>query len=393
MILRFVPYVGSVVSAIFPLVLAAAVGPGWSMVLWTAAFFIAVEVTAGQMIEPILFGHSTGLSPVAVIASATFWTWLWGPIGLILATPLTICLVVMGRHVDRLEFLHVMFGNEAALSPAELVYQRMLARDPIEAAEQAEQFMKDKPLVAYYEEILIEGLKLAQTDAQQGRLDEDRLLQLRDAVAEMVDDLGSHEDKAESNLEVAVDAKADTEMPLAYINLAEESLGKGARAFTQTWRTGKPVLCIPGVGTLDEAYALIVARTIERQHIGVRTEAGDALSISRIFNLETNDVELVCLCYLENATSAQIRYAVRRLRRKSPDAAILVTLAGTLNGDNEQKTELAARIDFVEGSLREAVARVVAIADARAERDSLAVKAEDAQSAASLAEERTTISD
>src|ERR1700730_3357585 len=108
MILRFVPYIGAVISAIFPLVLAAAVGPDWTMVLWVAALFAILESIAGQVIEPLVYGHSSGLSPVAVITSATFWTWLWGPIGLILATPLTICLVVLGRHVDRLAFLDVM---------------------------------------------------------------------------------------------------------------------------------------------------------------------------------------------------------------------------------------------------------------------------------------------
>src|SRR4029079_2187784 len=108
MILRFGPYIGAVIAAIFPLILAAAVDPGWTMVLWTAALFLTVEPLAGHVIEPLLYGHSTGLSPVAVITSATFWTWLWGPIGLILATPLTICLVVLGRHIDRLKFLDVM---------------------------------------------------------------------------------------------------------------------------------------------------------------------------------------------------------------------------------------------------------------------------------------------
>jgi predicted PurR-regulated permease PerM len=152
MILRFVPYIGAVISAIFPLVLAAAVGPGWTMVLWTAALFLIVEPIVGHVVEPLLYGHSTGLSPVAVIASATFWTWLWGPIGLVLATPLTICLVVLGRHVDRLKFLDVMFGDQPALTPPELVYQRMLAGDPVEAAEQAQKFLKERPLVAYYEE-------------------------------------------------------------------------------------------------------------------------------------------------------------------------------------------------------------------------------------------------
>ena len=175
MIMRFVPYIGAMISAIFPLILAAAVGPGWTMVLVTATLFLIAETIAGQAIEPLLYGQSTGLSPVAVIVSATFWTWLWGPIGLVLATPLTMCLVVVGRHVDRLNFLEVMFGDEPPLTPAELIYQRMLARDPVEAAEQAEIFLKKKPLVTYYDEILLEGLKLAQADAERGLLDEDRM--------------------------------------------------------------------------------------------------------------------------------------------------------------------------------------------------------------------------
>ena len=104
MVLRFVPYIGAIVAAIFPLIVATAVDPGWSMMLMTAALFLVVEPLIGHVIEPIVYGHSSGLSPVAVVVSATFWTWLWGPIGLILATPLTMCLVVLGRHVERLNF-------------------------------------------------------------------------------------------------------------------------------------------------------------------------------------------------------------------------------------------------------------------------------------------------
>ena len=197
MILRFVPYIGAAISAILPLVLAAAVGPDWTLVLWTAALFLVVEPLLGHVLEPLLYAHGTGLSPVAVIASATFWTWLWGPIGLILATPLTICLVVLGRYVDRLKFLDVMFGDEPALTPAELVYQRMLARDPVEAAEQARNFLKQKPLLAYYDEVLVPGLRLAQADAERGLLDDERTARIRDAVAEIIDDLSTHEDKSE----------------------------------------------------------------------------------------------------------------------------------------------------------------------------------------------------
>jgi predicted PurR-regulated permease PerM len=125
-VLRFVPYIGSVISAAFPLTLSIAVDPGWSMLAWTAALFMIAEPVVGQVVEPMVYGRTTGLSPVAVVVSATFWTALWGPIGLVLATPLTVCLVVLGRHVDRLSFLDVMFGDRPALSPPEIFYRGCL---------------------------------------------------------------------------------------------------------------------------------------------------------------------------------------------------------------------------------------------------------------------------
>ena len=164
MILRFVPYIGALISAIFPLILAAAVGPGWQMLLLTALLFVILEVVAGQLIEPLIYSHSSGLSPVAVILSASFWTWLWGPVGLVIATPLTICLVVVGRHVERLKFLDIMLGDRPPLSPPQLVYQRMLAGDPLEAAEQAHEFLKGSSLEDYCDRILLEGLRLAESD-------------------------------------------------------------------------------------------------------------------------------------------------------------------------------------------------------------------------------------
>jgi predicted PurR-regulated permease PerM len=360
MILRFVPYIGPPIAAIFPLVLAAAVGTGWSMVIWTGALFLVVETIVGNAVEPVLCGHSTGLSPVAIIASATFWTWLWGPIGLILATPLSVCLVVLGRHVDRLKFLDVMLGDRPPLTPPELVYQRMLARDSVEAADQAEEFLKQKPLLTYYDEVLVEALKLAQTDADRGFLDDDRMLRIRDAVAEIVDDLSAYEDKADERAAVEADAKTDA--PLAHIRSAEESLGRTAEKVPLRWRTGKPVLCIPGIGPLDEAFTLIVAQSIEKREIGVHAEQWDALSVSRVFSLDTEGVELVCLCYLASVTSAQIRYSVRRLRRKVPKAVILVILAGAASADMKAVSSSSERVEFVQQSLGEMVAKVVAIA-------------------------------
>ena len=356
MIMRFVPYIGAMISAVFPLVLAAAVGPGWTMVLLTAALFLVAEVTVGQAIEPMLYGQSTGLSPVAVITSATFWTWLWGPIGLILATPLTLCLVVLGRHVEQLKFLEVMFGDEPPLSPSEVVYQRMLARDPVEAAEQARTFLKDQPLAAYYDEILLEGLRLAQLDAERGLLDDERLGRIRDAVAEIVDDLSTHVDKKEP--ETGNDGSAEENFPLAKLEKAEAKIDQ--RSLPERWQSGKPILCIPGPSLLDEAAATMVAQLVERQGIGARAEKADALSMGRVFSWETADVALICLCYLEYATPAQIRYAIRRVRRRIPNVTILVALFGNTEqfGDGEE----IANAEFVQKSLRETVDKILAMA-------------------------------
>jgi predicted PurR-regulated permease PerM len=362
MILRFVPYVGAIIAAIFPLVLAAAVGPDWSMVLWTAALFLVVEPAIGHGIEPLLAGQSSGLSPVAVVASATFWTWIWGPIGLVLATPLTICLVVLGRHVDRLKFLYVLLGDQPALTPAEIVYQRMLASDPVEATEQAQKFLKERPLVEYYDEVLMAGLKLAQSDAERGSLDQERMRRIRDAVAEIVDDLGAHEDKPE------VSAVPETEGPLAQISKAEaaESNTNTAPELPQRWREGVPVLCIPGVSLLDEAAAIPLAQLIQRHGIGASATEADALSMSKIFALDTKGVALVCLCYVENATPAQVRYAARRIHRKAPEALILICLLNETDKiEDAQAMQLPPGTDVVNGSLADMLKRILDVANGK----------------------------
>ena len=194
MILRFVPYIGALISAIFPLILAAAVGSGLGHAPADRGAVRVLELLAGQVLEPVIFGHSSGLSPVAIIVSASFWTWLWGPVGLVLATPLTICLVVVGRHVDRLQFLDIMLGDQPALTPSQLLYQRLLAGDPIEAAEQAREYLKTASLEDYYDFILTDGLGLAAADSRLGHLNGERLDRITATVGELVDDLDGHED-------------------------------------------------------------------------------------------------------------------------------------------------------------------------------------------------------
>jgi predicted PurR-regulated permease PerM len=246
-VLRFVPYIGAAIAAAFPLALAVAVDPSWSMLLWTLALFLAVEPIVGHVIEPMVYGHSTGLSPVAVVASATFWTALWGPIGLVLATPLTVCLVVLGRHVERLEFLDIMFGDRPALSPPEMFYQRMLAGDPTEAAEKAEEFLKERSLSSYYDEVALKGLQLAQTDAERGALDHERLTRIRDAVSEFANDLSDQDDRPPPKVSSTTDAEATSAVESVaedapYENLpilSKEDLPPG-------WQGDNPVLCVCG---------------------------------------------------------------------------------------------------------------------------------------------------
>jgi predicted PurR-regulated permease PerM len=321
-VLRFVPYVGAIIAAVFPLALSAAVDPGWSMLLWTAALFVVVEPVVGHVIEPLLYGHSTGLSPVAVVASATFWTALWGPIGLILAIPLTVCLVVLGRHVERLEFLDVMFGDRPALSPPEIFYQRMLAEDPADTVEKAEEFLKERPLLTYYDEVALPGLKLAQNDLTRGALDRAQAEKIKATVLEVVDNLAE-----QNGGRPAGDTTHDPEAAAAVeaVDKAVPALAVVKReALGPEWRTDAPVLCVAGRSALDQAAAAMVAQLLGKQGLGARVEGADAVATMNILRLETSGVALVCLSYLDASSLAHMRYTIRRLRRILPAAQVLL---------------------------------------------------------------------
>src|SRR5450432_3619497 len=324
-VLRFVPYIGAVIAAAFPLALAVAVDPGWSMLLWTLALFLAVEPVVGQVIEPMVYGHSTGLSPVAVVASATFWTALWGPIGLVLATPLTVCLVVLGRHVERLEFLDIMFGDRPALSPPEIFYQRMLAGDPTEAAEKAEQFLKERSLASYYDEVALKGLQLAQADAERGALDPERLTKIRDAVSEFASDVSDQDAQPAGKDHLTTDAEASSAVESVAENAVHEDLPILSKEnLPPGWQGEHPVLCVGGRSLIDEAAAIMLAQLSTAHGLAARVEGAEALSTANVFRLETTGVAIVCLVYLDASGPAHMRYSVRRLRRKLPKATIIL---------------------------------------------------------------------
>jgi predicted PurR-regulated permease PerM len=349
-LLRFVPYIGAPIAAIFPAALAIAVDPGWSMLLWTIGLFVVVEPIMGQVVEPFLYGHSTGLSAVAVVVSAAFWTWLWGPVGLLLSTPLTVCLVVIGRHVEHLQFLDVLLGDRPALAPEESFYQRMLAGDPDEAAHQAEEFLKQKPLSAYYDEVAIKGLALAQMDVNRGVLDHERRVQIKETVDGLIDDLADHGDlspAAKTEGQDAIDR-------LAPVLSAEE--------LRPAWREEEtPVICIAGRGSLDEAAAAMLAQLLQKHGIGARVVPSQAVSSANIFRFDPAGVKLICLSYLEPGGFTNARYLVRRLRRKLPQARVLLGLWTQTQAETERRKALKeTEADLVVTSLAHAVERVVA---------------------------------
>jgi predicted PurR-regulated permease PerM len=356
-VLRFVPYIGAAIAAAFPLVLAVAVDPTWSMLLWTLALFLVVEPIVGHVIEPMVYGHSTGLSPVAVVASATFWTALWGPIGLVLATPLTVCLVVLGRHVERLEFLDVMFGDRPALSPPEIFYQRMLAGDPTEASDKAEEFLKERSLTSYYDEVALKGLQLAQADAERGALNQERLTKIRDAVTEFTNNISDPDDRPLPKVNSTTDAEATSAVETVGEDAPYEKLPiLSKRDLPPEWQGEYPVLCVAGRSLIDEAAAIMLAQLSTSHGLAARVEAAEALSTANVFRLETTGVAIVCLIYMDASGPAHMRYSVRRLRRKLPKATIILGCwMKDMDPAELEKLRDGAKADFAAASLGEAL--------------------------------------
>ena len=354
-LLRFVPYIGTILAAALPLLLAAAVDPGWSMLLWVAALFVIMEPLVGQVVEPLVYGHSTGLSPVSVVIAAIFWTWLWGPIGLIMSTPLTLCLVVLGRHVQRLEFLDVLLGDRPALTPIESFYQRMLAGDPEEAQDQAELLLKDRSLSSYYDEVAMKGLQLAAADARRGVLTDLQLEGIREAMGELVEDLGGHAD--------AQPAPSGRATPLNTPSLAEQAVPRVPPAvqpaddLPPAWQQAGAVLCVAGRGLLDEVVAEMLVQLLGKHGLGARLVRHEEVSRSGIGNFEPGPACMACVVYLElNGAPSHLRHLVRRLRGRVGSIPIL---AGLWVEDDavleDAQAQAAIGADVLVTSLKDAV--------------------------------------
>ena len=356
---RFVPYIGSVGAAVMPLAMAAAVDPGWGMVIGVALLFVLLEPVMGQVVEPLVYGSSTGLTPVAVVLSAIFWGWLWGPVGLILSMPLTLCLAVMGRHIDRLQFIDVLLGDHPALTPAESFYQRILAGDTDEALDQAETLLRERSLAEYYDEVALPGLQLAAKDSLRGVLTDDQLHNIQDAVGGVVVDLASHADVRPPPGRRASPAPQAEALPV--IDAAAEHLAP-------VWAGPAPVLCVAGRGPLDEAACTILAQLLAKHGLLARVVPQEAVSRGAIATLDTAGVAIVVVSFIEgDGSPSALRYLMRRMKSRLPDVPVILGLwQATAALVRDERLHAAVPADHYVTTLRETIELCLTVARATA---------------------------
>ncbi|MGH6876366.1 MAG: AI-2E family transporter [Rhizomicrobium sp.] len=326
LLLRFIPYVGVPLAAAMPLVLSLAVDPGWSKVFWTAGLYVVLEAIVGQAVEPFLYGKTAGLSPIAVVVAATFWTWVWGPVGLLLSTPLTLCLAVLGQHVERLRFLDVLLGNRPPLAHEESFYLRILAGDPDDAAHLAEAFLKQHSLCEYYD-IALKALAFAQADVDRGVLDAERCIGVKESVEGLIVNLSDHQEPGPA--EAVSDGEEPAEHPVA-----------APIALPAEW-SGHPVLCVAGRNILDEAAALLLVDLLGKFGLGARVVPASEAAPGNIQRLDAPGVRFIVLSYLDPGSGTNAHYLLRRLKRRIPGAQAIAGFWG-LSGDNSRFLDILA---------------------------------------------------
>jgi predicted PurR-regulated permease PerM len=359
-VFRFVPYVGAVGGALAPLALAFAIDPGWSMLIATALLFAIIEPIVGHVVEPLVFGHSTGVSPVAVILAAAVWTFLWGPIGLVLATPLTVCLVVLGRHVPALGFIGLMLGDSPALSPAQIFYQRMLAGDPSEAVAKAREVLRGRSLATYYDEIALEALRLAHEDVARGRLSPERQDAMRRSTLALVAQLDR----------IVADPRPKGGQVGSEAAAAVEAVGPDKEASTRVlapadllpaWRVATPVVCLARADSLDEVAAMMAVQVLRKHGLSAafmplsRDGACDAAP-----GVEPAEVRMACVSYMEPLSTLHLRHAVRLARRFFGRPSVVVGIWRERDPTNSRNLKGAARADHVAATVGGVLAAAMA---------------------------------
>lgn len=297
LVLRFIPYAGPWIAASMPVALSFAVADDWLMPLMTIGLLLLLEGFTNLVLEPWLYGSQTGVSPVALLVAATFWTWLWGLPGLFLAIPLTVCLVVIGKYIPPLAFLNVLLGDEPALAPHERYYQRLLARSAEEADEILEAMLAADGTLAACDQLVIPALRLIETDHERGVLDEER----REYV------LARMQDQADE----AVDA-------------GEQS----RRALPDSQRTAGKVLVLPAADRADEVAATFFAGVLAAEGIGVRRSRHGALKAEMLELVVSAAPDVVVLAALPPGALLDARYLCKRLRASGSALPIVIGLWG-----------------------------------------------------------------
>jgi predicted PurR-regulated permease PerM len=306
-LLRIVPYVGSVVAGLLPLLLSLAVFDGWRSPLLVFALFATLELVTGNLLEPWLYGAHTGISSLALLVTTMFWAALWGPAGLILSTPLTVCVVVLGRHVPQLSFLHILLGDEPVLAPDAHLYQRLLAMDDLEARAVAEEYRQENSLPQLYDGVIIPTLTMAEQDRHKGALDPEREEFLFVTLREMIAD--NSEPRPSS----------DPQLPEAGVRPAMP----------------ERILCLPADDEADEIASAMLAQLLE--HAGCATICFPiGLSpLSMVGPMEPTGNDVFCISAIQPFAFSHARAVSRELRSKFPRTKILIGVWG-FSGETER---------------------------------------------------------
>jgi predicted PurR-regulated permease PerM/GAF domain-containing protein len=339
MVLRFIPYVGPWIACVIPTLLALAVSPHWTMPLLTLALFGGLELILNNVMEPLLYGSSTGVSSIALILAAVFWTWLWGPIGLVLATPLTVCLVVIGHHVPRLSFLSVVLSDEDALTPAEDCYHRMLTVGEQDEVELVDSYLKSNSLTSLYDSLFIPVINAAEMDARLEALEEAQLVLVHQSMRDIIEDLSSR--------------------PVKVVETTEEE-SKPAISPSVIPCT---VYCLPARAERDELAGEMLSHLLRLEGFTAFNASGKLASGELILLVEKAEVDLVCISVVAPSTVTHARYLCSKLRAQQPDLKIIVGLWGE-TGDITASGKVLrdAGADVVVVSFAEGVAQIATLA-------------------------------
>ncbi|MFC4526892.1 AI-2E family transporter [Dyella halodurans] len=359
-VLRFVPYVGVWMVAVLAAVFAAAVVPGWSLLLMTLALFLVVELVVSQLVEPLLYGHTTGLSPLAIVVAAIFWSWLWGPVGLIMSTPLTLCLVVAGRHIKALDLLSILLGDAPALTMPQRLYQRALSGDSQEIIAEAREFLKRKSFAAYCDAVLLPAMQLARIDLTRGAINREQQEGVRHVIVTVVETLGGEARRWSSRRRpssVLDDVSIGRRLRQQRENISGRWQGPLSVAPESV------VLCV-GLGSMaDDLATEILTRILRNLHIDARhlsTEDFIAFEAELHPELTPNAVSMVYIVSADPARAAQGDALAGDMRVRFPHACIVAVLLPELLSPREELAPVGADVNEVVESLEAAALQAIA---------------------------------